>query len=115
MVGFHKRFLAGGLFSLVLFVILAKAGIQLKNFLIQIFPLRIILFNQSYFPCPVPLFQLLLSWYRTVNICCLLKMYQEMNLILFCKSFFSIMFVFVDSSYKVICNTNIECSILFAG
>ena len=65
----------------------------LQNKVIQVFPLRVIFFDQFQLPGPLPLFDLLLSGNGTFSSVMLLKIDQLFDIVFFTKTIKLIVFV----------------------
>ena len=78
-------------------------------------PVRVFLFYEDYLPGALPVFELFFSGDCRLYIWRFFKVDQDMNPILFCKTFYGLAFVFAYSSGQVVGDTDVECAVLFAG
>lgn len=93
----------------------AKAGVQSKNVLIQVLPLRVLAFYQLQFPLSLPFFDRLFTRDSRHHSLMHLIPSQHMDAIFLGKPFYEVVLVFPYSLYKIGCHTDIESPVSLTG
>ena len=73
------------------------------------------MFDQTYLPISIPLFQSLFAANGILHVVELLKMNQAMNIVFLCKSVCDLFPMFMNSSHQIVCDTNVQRSADAAG
>ncbi len=73
-------------------------------------PVWIVIFNQGYFLCAEPSFELLFPFDGRKCICIFFVKYQPGDIVFACKTWNPFFFMFLDSPEEIICHTDIEGS-----
>ena len=96
-------------------VIPAKAGIHpLYNPLIEIIPIRILLFNRTNLPGSSPFLDLFLPSDGVANVVMDFIVNQAVDLVLLCKAPNCVRLVLVDSAHKVTRHASVKRAVPFA-